>query len=68
MTKINSARFVAGGLVAGVIMNAVSFLSAGLYISEMMGMFPMGMLAQWAAITLVGILASTVVGAWIYRE
>ncbi len=36
MTKINSARFVAGGLVAGVIMNAVSFLSAGLYISEMM--------------------------------
>ena len=34
----------------------------------MMGLFPMGMLAQWAAITLVGILASTVVGAWIYRE
>lgn len=34
----------------------------------MMGMFPMGMLAQWAAITLVGILTSTVVGAWIYRE
>ena len=34
----------------------------------MMGMFPMGMLAPWAAITLVGILASTVVGAWIYRE
>ena len=139
MTKMNGARFVAGGLVAGVIMNAVSFLSAGLYISEMMellnsrgiqppdgtlpkvvyvlmrfvwgfvavwfyvaarprfgpgpktavligfvfwlggvflavvsygmmGIFPMGMLAQWAAITLVGILASTVVGAWIYRE
>ena len=36
MTKINGARFVAGGLVAGVIMNAVSFLSAGLYIFEMM--------------------------------
>ena len=139
MNKINIARLVVGGLVAGVIMNAVSLLSAGLYLSEMMelldsrgiqppggtlplivyllmrfvwgfvavwfyvaarprfgpgpktavligfvfwlggvflgvvsygmmGMFPMGMLTQWAAITLVGILASTVVGAWIYRE
>ncbi len=139
MTKINTARLVVGGLVAGVIMNVVSLLSAGLYLSEMMellesrgiqppdgvlpmvvyllmrfvwgfvavwfyvvarprfgpgfktallvgfvfwlggvflgvvsygmmGMFPLDMLAQWAAITLVGILASTVVGAWIYRE
>ena len=34
----------------------------------MMGMFPTWMLIQWAAITLVGILTSTVVGAWIYRE
>ena len=139
VTKINTARLIVSGLVAGVIMNAVSLLSAGLYLSEMMellelrgiqppdgilpmvvyllmrfvwgfvavwfyvvarprfgpglktallvglvfwlggvflgvvsygmmGMFPMGMLAQWAAITFVGILASTVVGAWIYRE
>ena len=138
-TKINIGRLVVGGLVAGVIMNAVSLLSAGLYVPEMMelldsrgiqppggvlpmvvyllmrfvwgfvavwfyvaarprfgpgpktavligfvfwlggvflavvsygmmGMFPMDMLAQWAAITFVGILASTVVGAWIYRE
>ena len=139
MTKSNIVRLVVGGLVAGVIMNVVSLLSAGLYLPEMMelldsrgiqppsgtlpivvyllmrfiwgfvavwfyvaarprfgpglqtavlvgfvfwlggvfmavvsygmmGMFPMGMLTQWAAITLVGILASTVVGAWVYRE
>jgi hypothetical protein len=34
----------------------------------MMGMFPMDMLAKWAAITFVGILASTIIGAWIYQE
>ena len=138
-TSINTTRLIFGGLVAGVIMNAVSLLSAGLYVPEMMellnsrdiqppggvfpmvvyllmrfvwgfvavwlyvaarprfgpgpktalligfvfwlggvflavvsygmmGMFPIGMLIQWAAITFVGILASTYVGAWIYRE
>ena len=138
-TKINITRLVIGGLVAGVIMNAVSLLSAGLYVPEMMellhsrdiqppggalsmvvfllmrfiwgfvavwlyvaarprfgpgpktaaligfvfwlggvflavvsygmmGMFPMDMLAKWATITFVGILASTIIGAWIYQE
>ena len=35
-TKINIARLVVGGLVAGIIMNAVSLFSAGLYVPEMM--------------------------------
>ena len=34
----------------------------------MLGLFPIDMLALWAAITLVGIVLSTLVGAWIYRE
>ena len=139
MSSINKARLIVGGLAAGVVMNAVTLLSARLYLSEMMqllesrgiqppdglipmavyllmrfvwgfvavwfyvvarprfgpgprtallvgfmfwlgglflavvsygmmGMFPTWMLIQWAAITLVGILTSTVVGAWIYRE
>lgn len=38
MTKINTTRLVVGGLVAGVIMNAVSLLAARLYLSEMMAL------------------------------
>ncbi len=34
----------------------------------MLGLFPAGMLALWAIITLIGIVLSTLVGAWIYRE
>ncbi len=34
----------------------------------MLGMFPLNMLIQWAIITMVGILPSTIIGAWIYRE
>ena len=34
----------------------------------MLGLFPMTMLALWAVITLVGLVLSTLVGAWIYRE
>ena len=139
ITKINITRLIVGGLVAGLIMNVISLLSTGLYLSDMMallnshgiqppqstlsfvtyllmrfvwgfaavwfyvvarprfgsgfktamliglvfwlsglfmmvvsygmmGMFPIDMLILWAAMTLVGILASVAVGAWIYRE
>ncbi len=34
----------------------------------MLGLFPLSMLAKWAAITLIGIVLSTLIGAWIYRE
>ncbi len=35
---------------------------------KMMGLFPTGILVQWAAIGLVELLLSAVLGAWIYRE
>ena len=34
----------------------------------MMGLFPITMLVKWAVITLVAIMLSTIVGAWVYRE
>ncbi len=34
----------------------------------MLGMFPMNILLQWAIITMVGIVPSTIIGAWIYHE
>jgi len=34
----------------------------------MLGLFPLAMLTKWAAITLIGIVLSTLIGAWIYRE
>jgi len=46
--------------LGGVFLGIVSY--------GMLGLFPTGMLAIWSAMTLVAILASTVVGAWIYRE
>ncbi len=36
MGSINKARFIVGGLAAGVIMNAVTLLAARLYLSAMM--------------------------------
>ena len=36
MSSINKARLIVGGLAAGVVMNAVTLLSARLYLSEMM--------------------------------
>ena len=38
MAGINKGRLVVGGLAAGIVMNAVSLLSAGLYLSEMMSL------------------------------
>jgi hypothetical protein len=34
----------------------------------MLGLFPTTMLAQWAIITLIALMLSTLIGAWIYRE
>jgi hypothetical protein len=33
-----------------------------------LGLYPLGMLAGWAAIGLLGVVAAAVVGAWVYRE
>jgi len=35
-TKINIKRLIIGGLVAGCVLNAISLLSTGFYVSEMM--------------------------------
>ena len=34
----------------------------------MIGLFPITMLVKWAVITLVAIMLSTFLGAWLYRE
>lgn len=46
--------------LGGALMAVVSY--------GMLGLFPMPMLGLWAVITLVGLVLSTLMGAWIYRE